>query len=133
MTTSDITIRHVVVISTHLHVKLHKEGNLTTDTHSFSFDVFSIDGILRERFEWRHSKRPEIKLCAAGNLGKEKYIGDERGLKLVKFRTKELVAVFSSGKHNKVNNPIKIEGKLRFITFKQEREEFQKAVCVIDT
>lgn len=131
LTTLDIIIRNVVVISIDLYVKLAKEGNLTTDIHSFSFDVLSIDGTLPGRFEWRHSRGPEVKALANYNVGKENYSGDERGLKLVHARKTELPSKCLLGsKHNKVNNPTKIGGKLRFISIEQGIEEFQNAVVL---
>lgn len=59
-------------------MKLTKEGILTTDIHSFLFDVLSIHGPLSGRFEWRDSKGPEVKTFAIDDLGKGNYIGDER-------------------------------------------------------
>jgi hypothetical protein len=109
---------------------LTKKGVLTTDVHTFSLDVPSSDGTLRERFEWRHSGGPEVKALATDNVGKENYSGDDRGLKLVSVRTKELIAVFAGGKYNKVYNPMKIAGKLRFINAEQGSDEFQKLVVL---
>jgi hypothetical protein len=38
--------------------------------------------------------------------------------------------VFAGGKHNKDNKPMKIGGKLRFISIEQASEKFQKAVVL---
>jgi hypothetical protein len=45
-------------------------------------------------------------------------------------RRKELVTVFTNSKHNKVNNPMKIGGTLRFISIEQGSGEFPKAVVL---
>lgn len=115
-----------------LHVELTKKGALTADIHAFSLDVPSAEGTLKERFEWRHSGSPEVKTLATENVGKENYSGDDRGLKLVNVRTKELIAVFAGGNHHRANNPMKIAGKLRFISTEEakESEEFQKVVVL---
>jgi hypothetical protein len=113
-----------------LLIELTKKGALTTDVHIFALDIPSSDGTLRERFEWRHSRGSEVKALATDNVGKENYGGNDRGLKLVNVRTEELIAVFAGGKYNKVYNPMKIAGKLRFTNVEQGSEEFRKLVVL---
>ncbi|KAE9369531.1 hypothetical protein N431DRAFT_469434 [Stipitochalara longipes BDJ] len=139
-TTSDITIRHtsrensspdgIEAISYDSYVEVTKKGALITDVHSFSFDFPSGDGILRETFEWRRSAGPEVKALATENVGKENSSCDDRGLKLVNVRTRELIAVFASRTHHRVADPMKIAGKLRFTARGKEDDEFEKMVVL---
>jgi hypothetical protein len=70
LTTSDITIRHAEASGKDLCVELTKNGALTTDIHSFSFYVFSIDRILR-KIRMETQRRSEVIALAADNVGKE--------------------------------------------------------------
>ena len=53
-----------------LCVELTKNGALTTDIHSFSFYVFSIDRTLR-KIRMETQRRSEVIALAADNVGKE--------------------------------------------------------------
>jgi hypothetical protein len=139
-TLSDITIWHTgqenllskfnEAISNELQVELTKKGSLTANVYSFAFDVPAEEGTIREIFEWRQSGGPEVRALAAHSVRKESYSRDDRGLKLVNARTRELVAVFVNGKHDRADNPMEIVGKLRFIKVEQNSEGLRKVVVL---
>jgi hypothetical protein len=111
-------------------VELIKERAFTNGVYSFSANVPSSDGTIRQRFEWRHSEGLEMKALSTENMGKENYSRDDRGLKLVNVDTRQLLAVFVAGKQHRVYNPKKIAGKLRFISVEHEYNEFRKVVLL---
>lgn len=107
-----------------------KKRALITDIHSFSVGVPSSVGTVREKFEWRQSRGPEIKVLAIENVREEDYSKDNSGMKLVNVNTKQLVAVFLGGKHLQVHNPKIVAGRLRFINTEHESDGFRKVVVL---
>lgn len=74
------------------------------------------DGALvREKFQWRHSGDAEVRALATENLPGENITQENRGLKLVRDSTGETLAAFCGGKHQRVYNPRRVAGKLRFV------------------
>jgi len=102
--------------SSETKIELAKTSAALVDLHSFHHMVPSPDGTLvREKFEWRHSGDPEVKALATENLPGENISQQDRGLKLVRVSTGQMLAVFSGGKHQRVLNPKRVAGKLRFV------------------
>jgi hypothetical protein len=84
--------------------------------HSFYHTVLSPDETLtREKFEWRHSGDPEVKALATENHPGENISQQDRGLKLVRASSGQMLAAFAGGKHQRALNPKRVAGKLRFI------------------
>jgi hypothetical protein len=129
-TTSDITIWHdpkstghetAAYVSTsnqasETKIEMTKTGAMLTDVHMFYHMTLSEDGTLvREKFEWKHSGEPEVEALATENHPGENISQERRGLKLSRASTKETLAVFSGAKHQRVYNPKRVAGKLRFV------------------
>lgn len=97
-------------------IELVRSGQVLNDVHSFYHSVLSSDGSsTREKFEWRHSGDPEVKALATENHPGEDISQQDRGLKLVKASSGQMLAVFAGGKHQKKLNPRRVAGKLRFV------------------
>ncbi|PQE04469.1 hypothetical protein CJF31_00007282 [Rutstroemia sp. NJR-2017a BVV2] len=102
--------------SSEINIELSKKSIAMKDVHMFQHMILSIDGTLaREKFEWRHSGDSEVKAFATENIPGENITQDNRGLKLVRVSTGQMLALYCGGKHSKVQNPQRVAGKLRFI------------------
>lgn len=96
-------------------IELTKTWAAMSDVHKFYHTVRSPDGTLaKEKFEWRHSSDPEVKALATENHPGENITQDNKGLKLVRDSTGEMLAAFCGGKHQRNWNPKRVAGKLRF-------------------
>ncbi|PQE24891.1 hypothetical protein CJF32_00007249 [Rutstroemia sp. NJR-2017a WRK4] len=128
--TSDITIWHDPTstsnetstydaranASSETNIELSKKSIAMKDVHVFQHMIMSTGGTLaREKFEWRHSGDPEVKAFATENIPGENITQENRGLKLVRVSTGQMLALYCGGKHSKVQNPQRVAGKLRFI------------------
>lgn len=97
-------------------IELTKTWATLNDIHQFCHKIPSADGTLhQEKFEWRHSGEPEVKALAEENIPGENITQESRGLKLVRVSNGEALAVFCGGKHQRVLNPRRVAGKLRFL------------------
>lgn len=129
-TTSDITIwhdpksissetsRHDAIDnkSSETKIEMTKTGAMTSDVHTFYHMSPTSDGTLvREKFEWRHSGDPDVEALATENHPGENITQERRGLKLVRASTGQMLAAFVGGKHQRVYNPRRVAGKLRFM------------------
>jgi hypothetical protein len=139
-TTSDIIILHRSNSKTfsqdpnddvlETHIELTKSGTVTTSLHSFYHVLPTVNGIqTREKYEWRFSGDPEVKKLATENLPGENISQQSRGLKLVRISTGAMVAVWAGGIHNKLYNPRRIAGKMRFV--EEEANEEMKLLAVM--
>ena len=70
---------------------------------------------MREKFEWRHSGDPEVEALATENHPGENITQEKQGLKLVRASTGEMLAAFAGVKHQRIYNPRRVAGKLRFM------------------
>jgi hypothetical protein len=97
-------------------IELKKTGAATIDVHTLYHMVPSADGSLsRETFERRHSGDPEVRALAIENLPGENISQQDRGLKLMRVSTRQMLAAFRRGKHQRVLNPRRVAVKLRFL------------------
>jgi len=127
-TTSDITIWHHPPSSAPLTVsepassgietkiEFTKTGAMTSDLHTFYHILPEANGLWsREKYEWKHSGEPEVTQLATENLPGENISQQNRGVKLIRAATQEMIAVFSGGVHSRLYNPRRVAGKLRFV------------------
>lgn len=97
-------------------IEMTKTGAMTSDVHTFYYMVSSNNGtIIREKFEWKHSGDPEVEALATENRPGENITQEKRGLKLVRTSTGTILAAFAAGKHQRMYNPKRVAGKLRFM------------------
>ncbi|KAM3071388.1 hypothetical protein ACMFMG_008983 [Clarireedia jacksonii] len=128
--TSDITIWHNPTSTTNepsayearinasleTNIKSSKKSIAMKDVNICHHMILSSDGKLaREKFEWKHSSDSEVKAFATENIPGENITQENRGLKPVQASTGQMLALYCSGKHSKVQNPQRVAGKLRFI------------------
>ena len=108
---------------------------MTSALHTFYRIFPAKDGIqTREKYEWKHSGDDEVRALATENLPGENISQQERGIKLVRSSSngkEKMIAAFSGGIHNKLYNPRRIAGKLRFVDERADEEVRLLAVMSI--
>jgi len=111
-------------------IELTKTGALTSALHTFYHVLPLKDGIqAREKYEWKHSGDDEVRALATENLPGENISQQNRGIKLVRVSTGRMVAAFSGGIHNRLYNPRRVAGKMRFV--EEEADEEMRLLAVM--